>query len=57
MKVMQWPFSEKSAFYLILNMSLGDTGSWAGAVDDANLPAIMEVDYVKVSKPQKESEH
>ena len=56
-EVMQWPFSEKSAFYLILNMSLGDTGSWAGAVDDANLPAIMEVDYVKVSKPQKESEH
>lgn len=49
-EVMQWPFSEKSAFYLILNMSLGDTGTWAGAVDDADLPAIMEVDYVKVSR-------
>lgn len=49
-EVWQWPFSEKSAFYLILNMALGTAGSWAGEVDDLNLPAIMEVDYVKVSK-------
>lgn len=49
---MQWPFTKNSAFYLILNMGLGgDTqGSWAGPIDDANLPAIMEVDWVKVSK-------
>lgn len=55
-EIMQWPFSEKSAFYLILNMSLGNTGTWAGGVDDANLPAIMEVDYVKVSKLNRELE-
>lgn len=49
---MQWPFTEDSAFYLILNMGLGGNreGSWAGSIDDDNLPAIMEVDWVKVSK-------
>lgn len=45
----QWPFTEDSQFYIILNMGLGDEGTWAGAVDDDNLPAIMEVDWVKVS--------
>ena len=42
-------------FYLILNMGLGGDreGSWAGPIDDANLPAIMEVDWVKVSKLDK----
>ena len=41
---MQWPFD--SPEYLVLNVALG--GSWAGAVDDANLPATMVVDYVRV---------
>lgn len=52
---MQWPFTKDSAFYLILNMGLGGDreGSWAGPIDDANLPAIMEVDWVKVSKLDK----
>lgn len=51
---MQWPFTKDSAFYLILNMGLGGNreGSWAGPIDDNNLPAIMEVDWVKVSKLQ-----
>lgn len=42
----QWPFS--AAFYVILNLAWG--GSWGGAygVDESCLPAIMEVDYVRV---------
>lgn len=48
-EVMQWPFRENSAFYLILNMALSrDPNSWVGPIDDTNLPAIMEVDWVKV---------
>lgn len=46
----QWPFTEAAEFYIILNMGLGDNGTWAGAIDDTNLPAIMEVDWVRVSK-------
>ena len=45
----QWPFTKDSAFYLILNMGLGDQGTWAGPVDDAKLPAVMEVDWIRVS--------
>ena len=46
----QWPFTKDASFYLILNMGLGgNAGSWAGAIDDDNLPAIMEVDWVKVT--------
>lgn len=44
----QWPFGEGSAFYLILNMGLGDDGTWAGKIDDSELPAIMEVDWIRV---------
>jgi hypothetical protein len=52
---MQWPFREKSAFYLILNMALSrNPDGWAGAIDDANLPAVMEVDWVKVYKLKEE---
>lgn len=47
---MQWPFTEEAEFYLILNMGLGNPNSWAGAVDDTNLPAVMEVDWIRVSK-------
>ena len=44
-----------SSFYLILNMGLGGDrpGSWAGPIDDANLPAIMEIDWVKITKLDK----
>ncbi len=49
----QWPFTAESSFYLILNMSLGSDrpNSWPGPIDDAGLPAIMEVDWVKVYEP------
>lgn len=42
----QWPFN--AAFYVILNLAWG--GDWGGAqgVDESCLPAIMEVDYVRV---------
>lgn len=49
-EMMQWPFTDQSEFYLILNMGLGKQGSWAGPVDDMNLPAMMEVDWIRVSK-------
>ncbi len=38
----------KKKFYLLLNMALGHQGSWAGAVDDAILPAKFYIDYVRV---------
>ena len=44
----QWPFTKDSAFYLILDMGLGDPGTWAGPIDDAGLPAVMEVDWIRV---------
>lgn len=52
-EVMQWPFTGNSSFYLILNMALGSDrpGAWAGPIDDMGLPAVMEIDWVKVSKP------
>lgn len=47
---MQWPFGAGSEFYLILNMGLGARpNSWAGYVDDSGLPAIMEIDWIRVS--------
>lgn len=46
----QWPFTREASFYLILNMGLGGKpDSWAGPVDDSNLPAVMEIDWVKVT--------
>lgn len=41
-----WPYDDP--FYVILNLAWG--GSWGGAqgVDESALPAIMEVDYVRV---------
>lgn len=45
---MQWPFS--CDFYLILNLALGGEGTWPGAIYDEELPARMEIDWVRVSK-------
>ena len=41
-----WPFD--AAFYPILNLAYG--GSWGGlqGIDDSNLPATMEIDYIRV---------
>lgn len=44
---MQWPFS--CDFYLILNLALGGEGTWPGAISDSELPARMEIDWVRVS--------
>jgi len=41
--VMQWPFTSNSAFFIIMNMALVDNN-----IDDAHLPAEMDVDYVRV---------
>lgn len=46
----QWPFGNGAAFYLILNMGLGGSEEWVGPIDDDNLPAVMEVDWVRVYK-------
>lgn len=42
----QFPFD--SPFYLLIDMQLG--GSWVGAVDPADLPVEMEVDWVRFYK-------
>ena len=47
-EMMQWPFGPGSSYYLILNMGLGDPGTWAGPVDDSALPAVMEIDWIRV---------
>lgn len=42
----QWPFNHP--FYLILSQSLGGEGTWEGPIDNSELPAEFEIDYVKV---------
>ena len=44
----QWPFDHP--FYLILSQSLGGKGTWEGEIDDSELPAIFEIDWIKVMK-------
>lgn len=44
----QWPFSHP--FYLILSQSLGGEGTWAGPIDDSQLPAIFMIDWIRVSQ-------
>ena len=51
-EMMQWPFGPGSSYYLILNMGLGDPGTWAGPMDDTNLPAVMEIDWIRVYQHQ-----
>jgi beta-glucanase (GH16 family) len=43
----QWPFNKP--FYLILNFALGGQGTWPGTITDSELPANMEVDWVRVT--------
>lgn len=49
----QWPFSHP--FYIILSQSLGGPGTWAGAIDDSELPAVFQIDWIKVSQNPGES--
>lgn len=44
----QWPFDHP--FYLILSQSLGGAGTWAGPIDDAQLPAVFEIDWIRVTQ-------
>lgn len=47
---MQWPFD--APFYLILNVAVGGPGTWPGPITDGELPAIMEIDWIRVSQKQ-----
>lgn len=49
----QWPFDHP--FYLILSQSLGGEGTWAGAIDDAELPAVFQIDWIRVTQPKTET--
>ena len=42
----QWPYIKP--FYLILSQSLGGKGTWEGVIDDSELPAIFQIDWIKV---------
>lgn len=42
----QYPFV--NPFYLILSQSLGGEGTWEGPVDNSELPAIFQIDWIKV---------
>ncbi|MCH5242348.1 MAG: glycoside hydrolase family 16 protein [Muribaculaceae bacterium] len=49
----QWPFNHP--FYLILSQSLGGEGTWEGPIDDSELPAVFEIDWIRVLQPQEEA--
>ena len=42
----QYPFA--APFYLILSQSLGGKGTWEGEIDNDELPAIFQIDWIKV---------
>ena len=42
----KYPFTKP--FYLILSQSLGGAGTWEGVVDNNELPAIFQIDWIKV---------
>lgn len=42
----QYPF--EAPFYLILSQSLGGEGTWEGPITDSELPAIFQIDWIKV---------
>lgn len=46
----QFPFADQE-FYLLLDMQLG--GSWVGAVNPAELPVEMLIDWVRYYEPKK----
>ena len=46
----QYPF--QYPFYLILSQSLGGNGTWAGEIDNSALPAIFQIDWIKVWQKQ-----
>ena len=42
----QYPFTKP--FYLILSQSLGGEGTWEGPIDNDELPAVFQIDWIKV---------
>lgn len=42
----QYPFTQP--FYLILSQSLGGKDTWEGEIDNSELPAIFQIDWIKV---------
>ena len=42
----QYPFTKP--FYLILSQSLGGKGTWEGVIDNKELPAVFQIDWIKV---------
>lgn len=42
----QWPFNHD--FYIILSQSLGGEGTWAGEIDNNELPSEFLIDWIKV---------
>lgn len=42
----QWPYTKP--FYLILSQSLGGKGTWEGEIDNDELPAVFQIDWIKV---------
>lgn len=42
----QYPFTKP--FYIILSQSLGGKGTWEGVIDDNELPAVFQIDWIKV---------
>lgn len=46
----QYPFVKP--FYLILSQSLGGEGTWEGPIEDSELPAIFQIDWIKVWQKQ-----
>lgn len=46
----QWPYTGHP-FYLILSLSLGGEGTWEGPITDSELPAVFEVDWIRVMQP------
>ena len=47
----QWPFDHP--FYLILSQSLGGEGTWEGPITDSELPAVFEIDWIRVLQPSQ----
>lgn len=49
----QWPFNHP--FYLILSQSLGGEGTWEGPITNSELPAIFEIDWIRVLQPVEDT--
>ena len=44
----QWPFDVP--FYMMFDYAVGGPNTWPGAITDSELPAKMEIDWIRVSR-------